>query len=379
VRHRTLIFLLVAALAAAAAAPGAAQAGPTLTGAQITYRDLADHGVKSAQRLWGNRRLHWYNDRLNDHARYPLATIWSIVPLFEAVDALAIADHSRAHKAAVRKFAAGAEKYYNRSMHGYGPYKGDRNRETVWFDDNGWWGMAFVDAWRATRNRRYLKDADRAFRFVVRYGWAPGGGIWWNTRHPYRAGEALASDTLLGARLYAATHNRFYLQRTQRFIAWGDTGMPGRGGMYGIRDGDSSPVSYVEGPMIEAHQVLCDATGNSAYCQRAEQLADAAYNWFGPDLDQGPQFDTIHLRSMLYLYSRDQDRRWYDLAVTNARRAQENAQTGNGLYLAAWDGGPITGHQARPNMLQTHAATVELFAWLAATPPPGYVASRAGR
>lgn len=363
-------------LAALLLLPQAAAAAP-LTGAQASYRNLADHGVKNAQRLWGNRRLHWYDDRLHSHAKYPLATIWSIVPLFEALDALAIADHSRAHVAAVRRFAAGAERYYNRAMHGYGPYKGDRNRETVWFDDNGWWGIAFVDAWRATRNRRYLRDADRAFRFVARYGWASGGGIWWNTRHPYKAGEALSSDTLLGARLYQATHKRFYLQQAEKFIAWAERGLPGRGGMYGIRDGDTSPVSYVEGPMIEAHRVLCDATGNAAHCARAAQLADAAYEWFGHDLNHGPQFDTIYLRSVLFLYTRTGDRRWYDLAVANAERARTNARTGGDLYLAAWDGGSITAHQARPSMLQTHAATVELFAWLAATPPPGYRAAQA--
>ena len=361
--------LIAIAAAAALAAPPAASAA-SLTGAQVTYRNLADRGVKNAQRLWWNRRLHWYNDHLHDHRKYPLATIWSIVPLFESLDALAIADHSRAHRAAVRKFAAGAEKYYNRAMHGYGPYKGDRSRETVWFDDNGWWGIAFVDAWRATGNRRYLKDADRAFRFVARYGWASNGGIWWNTKHPYKAGEALSADTLLGARLYAATHNGFYLRQVEKFISWADTGLPGRGGMYGIRVGDTSPVSYVEGPMIEAHRVLCDATGDNAHCQRAAQLADAAYDWFGQDVNHGPQFDTIYLRSMLYLYTRDHDRRWYDLAVHNADRAKANAGTGGGLYLAAWDGGPIIRHEAEPNMIQTHAATTELFAWLAATPPP---------
>jgi DUF1680 family protein len=333
--------------------------------------------VKNAERLWWNKRLRWYNDRLNDRRKYPLATIWSIVPLFEAANALAIADKSRSHRAAVRKLATGAQRYYNRAMKGYSPYKGGRERETVWFDDNGWWGIAFVDAWRATGKRRYLRDADKAFRFVVRYGWASNGGIWWNTKRPYKAGEALASNALLGARLYAATRKRSYLQWVERFIAWADSDMAGRGGMYGIREGDSSPVSYVVGPMIEAHRVLCDATGETGYCSRATQLAEAAYRWFGEDLNHGPQFDTIYLRSMLYLYSRDGDRRWYDLAVANAERARQNAHTGGGVYLEAWDGGPATSHQAEPNMLQTHAATVQLFAWLTATPPPGYRAAQA--
>jgi hypothetical protein len=48
-----------------------------------------------------------------------------------------------------------------------------------------------------------------------------------------------------------------------------------------------------------------------------------------------------------------------------AAQAQTDAREPGGLYLRAWNGGPITAHQAQPNMLQTDAATLELFAWLA--------------
>lgn len=362
--------LVIASIIAASLLVPATAAAAPLSATQAGYRNLADRGFKNAQRLWFNKRLHWYNDRLNSHKRFPLATIWSLVPLFETANALAIADHSHAHVATVRKIAAGAEKYFDRAMHGYGPYKGDRGKETVWFDDNGWWGVAFVDAWRATGNRRYLKDADRAFRFVARYGWASNGGMWWNTRHPYRSGEALAADSLLGAWLYRATHNRYYLQQVDKWTAWADQHMASSDGLYGIKDTDSSPVSYVEGPQIEAHQLLCEATGEQSRCDRTEQLADTAYDRIGQDLDYGPQFDTIYLRSALYLYGRNHDQRWYDLATTNAQRVLSNAKTGSDLYLTAWDGGSITRHQAAPNMVQTQGAALELFAWLAATPPP---------
>ena len=50
---------------------------------------------------------------LNDHARYPLATIWDIVPLFESLDAIAIAQPSPANRHALASFAAGAERYLN--------------------------------------------------------------------------------------------------------------------------------------------------------------------------------------------------------------------------------------------------------------------------
>src|SRR5437763_12128451 len=71
------IAVIALALGALAALPVAA-AAQQLTSAQLTYRDMADSGVKTAQKLWFDRRLHWYRDRLNDHDRYPLATIWSI-------------------------------------------------------------------------------------------------------------------------------------------------------------------------------------------------------------------------------------------------------------------------------------------------------------
>ena len=83
--------------------------------------------------------------------------------------------------------------------------------KTTWFDDNGWWGLAFLDAYRATGNGRYLADAEIAQNFISVAGWdtTPGrpGGIWWNTNHSFYAGESLAGGTLLSARLYAITHD----------------------------------------------------------------------------------------------------------------------------------------------------------------------------
>ncbi len=336
-----------------------------------SYLQLAETGVVLAERRWHDRRLGWYDERLNDHARYPLATIWGAVPLFEALNAIAIAAPSPRHRAAVIAFAHGAERYYDRGLRptpGYAPYPNDRGAAPTWFDDNGWWGIAFVDAHRATGSTRYLRDAERAFAFIAAQGWdGAGGGLWWNTSHSYRAGEALAAGALLGALLYRTTHHPFYLREVQKFLVWADAHFQTELGLYARTDSDPTPTPYVEGPLVEAHQILCEA-GATAACVRARQLADACWQRFQARLQMGPQFDTIYLHWMLVYSAQTGDDRWPMLALEMAANAQSNALDPRGLYLKAWDGTSITAHEAQPEMLQTDAATLELFAWISAAP-----------
>jgi Glycosyl hydrolase family 76 len=366
---RKLLFcLLFGVLAAPASA--AAQSAP-----QQAYLNLAQNGVARAQRWW-NPSLGWYDARLNDGERYPLATIWDSVPLFESLDAIAIADPTPANRRALVKFAAGAERYLNRGLRplpGYSPYPGDREANTeTWFDDNGWWGIAFMQAYRATGNRRYLADAERALRYIAAVGWDPrGGGIWWNTDHPYKAGEALASGTLLATLIYQRTRARFALAQATKFLEWANTsGFSAANQLYAASNVSATPIDYIESPLIYAQALLCRLTGTRSYCRRAEYLTATALRRFGSELDFGPQYDAIYLQWLLALYALDGNATLYQLAVANAGNAQSKAANAEGLYLLSWLGAPLPPQEAEPNMLQTQAATTSLFAWLAVYPPP---------
>lgn len=336
-----------------------------------SYLKVAEEGVARAEHLWRDRRLGWFDSRLADKDRYPLATIWDAVPLFEALGAIEIAAPSSSHRAQLIAFAHGAERYYDsilRPVAGFAPYPEDRGQVRVWFDDNGWWGLAFFDAFQATGVKGYLRDAERAFKFIAASGWdSHGGGLWWNTSHPYLAGEPLAAGSLLGALLYKATGKRFYHDQVLKFLTWADRSFLTERRLYKRTDSDPTPTPYIEGTLVEAHQVLCE-TGDSQACARAGELADASAQRFSDRLNMGPQFDTIYLHWMLLYASETGDSRWFGLAREMAARAQANARDARGLYLRAWDGTPITEHQARADMLQTDAATLELFAWLGAIP-----------
>lgn len=351
------------------AAPAYAQ--PAFTSEQRSYLQMAEFGVARAERLWRDKRLGWYDSRLGDHERYPLATIWDATPLFEALSAIEIAAPSSTHRTALMAFAVGAEHYFDatlRPIPGFAPYPGDRGQTQVWFDDNGWWGLAFLDAYRATGAPRYLRDAQRAFAFLAGEGWnKAGGGLWWNTSHPYLAGEPLAAGSLLGAQLFKLTGKSSYRDQVVKFLSWGDTSFLTEHRLYKRTGFDPTPTPYIEGTLVEAHQVLCEA-GIGEACARAAQLADASAERFSDRLNMGPQFDTIYLHWMLVYGAQTGDPRWRSLATEMAVQAQASARNPRGLYLRAWDGTPITAHQAQPNMLQTDAATLELFAWLAVVP-----------
>jgi Glycosyl hydrolase family 76 len=367
--------LACAVLASAwAPAPALAQGAP-LSAAQMHYIQLARAGVAQARR-WRDPRRGWYDARLADGDRFPLATIWDIVPLFESLDAIAIAQPTPPNRTAVARFAAGAEHYLNRGLRplpGYSPYPGDRTANTeTWFDDNGWWGLAFVNAFRATGSRRWLRDAQRALAYVAAAGWdRAGGGIWWNTTHPYKAGEALASDTLLAALLYQQTRSPFALAQAQRFLGWANgPGFSTADGLYAGSSIDPTPIDYIESPLLYARAILCRLTGVQSECERVEQLKATAEDRFGYLLDFSPQYDAIYLQWMLALYSLDHDRTLYLMAADNARDAEARALNSSGQYLLSWNGETLPPAYAQPGMLQTQAATTSLFAWLAVYPPP---------
>jgi glycosyl hydrolase family 76 len=415
--------LLVMALACLPASAGA------FSRSQAAYLKAANKGTKKLNRWWV-RGLRWYTPVLGETRN---ASLWQTVPIFEAYAGLELAVPSNRHMRLLNFIAQNAERFLNTALTpvpGFGPRPDQHGaRKTAWFDDNGWWGMAFLDAYRATGNPEYLTEAEIAQRFISVSGWdsTPGrpGGLWWNTNRSFYAGETLAGGTLLSARLYALTHQQSYLDDAIKFINWANTWLvdPGTGlyarlrkpgtypdqtsstqtqqasaaaadrralsqnpdeaaklgaatgnlGARGIaRAANSnyppfapSPMPYVNGPMILAHRIICEETGKKAYCQRAEQLAAITLDVYS-HFWMGPQFDFWYARTMLEFAQKDHTGNWYSIVKRNARRALHRAHDRHGLYLRTWYGKKASRAGAPKGSLQLHAANAALFAWMAA-------------
>ena len=339
-------------------------ASQAATAQPLDYMALAEQGYAQGQ-SW--RSGGWYCEYLGCTGAYPLLTIWGDVRMFESVDALEIAAPSAAHRARVDRFARASEHYWNPYLNGYAPYPGDRYRGAeAWFDDNGWLGVAFVQAYRATGERSYLHDAQRAFNFVATQGWdTANGGMWWNTQHPYHAGEALAADSLLGMLLYQIDHEHFQLDKARMFIDWGNSRDIGFHGLYLSGGPGSTVIDYVEAPLIYAQYLLCHATGKSGYCTHSAEQARSMTEIYGIEYNFAPLYDSIFMEWMMAYGKAVGDNHWLEVAQANAAHAAQHAANGASLWLGSWWGGPIKDSQTLPRMFRTMAATTSLFAWLA--------------
>jgi hypothetical protein len=342
----------------------------------LDYAALAEDGLRAAGH-W--KAGDWYCEYLRcrcpkcQHGYYPLATIWGSVALFEAVDALAQSAPTPAHERLVNRFAREFETYWNPHVHGYAPYPHDRGSGVeTWFDDNGWLGIAFLQAFRATKNHAYLSDANKAFEFAVHYGWdaSAGGGMWWNTDHPYHSGPALASQSLLGMLLYGEDHASWQLEAVKTFVDWANANdIEDERQLYLEKPNNPNSVNdYVQAPLVYAQYLLCQDGEGQSYCERAGRVAatmsEQDVNRTGYRFNYGPEYDAIYLQWMMAYGQAVGDSYWVKLAQVNAAAAEKHAADSAGIWLDSWWGGPIRDPETHPEMLRTEGSTTSLFAWL---------------
>jgi hypothetical protein len=419
--------LLVALLALAVTALGFL---PVEAEARSGYLRAAKRAVGKTQ-LWWNKSRHWYSSTLHGGNT---ASLWGIVPLFEALNGLAVAQPSARHRHQLNRFAYGAQRYLNPNLEpvpGFGPKPRQREAgKTTWFDDNGWWGLAFLDAYQATGNPRWLVDAQIAQSFISVSGWdmTPGrpGGIWWNTNHSFYAGESLAGGTLLSARLYELTHDQRYLDDALKFIAWADvwltdpeTGLyarlrqpktygpvpaapgSGPGAVAASADARALDANPDQAAKLEASGEVAPTARGARAAKRnypsfasvpmpyvngpmiladriiCEQTGQASYCQRAEELAaktiavyshfwMGPQYDFWYARTMLEFARRDQTADWAGILRQNALMALHRAGGRHGLYLRTWYGKGAHHAGAPATSLQLHAANAALFAWMAA-------------
>jgi predicted alpha-1,6-mannanase (GH76 family) len=153
------------------------------------------------------------------------------------------------------------------------------------FDDNGWWALAWVAAHDLTADPRYL-DAAKAIFAHNKTGWDDtcGGGLWWNEQRKYKNAITNELFLTLAALLHQRTPgDREYLDWALRTWEWlAASGMIGPGAL--VNDGltagcanNGHPTwTYNQGVILGGLAALHEITGDQGYLRQGEAIADAA-------------------------------------------------------------------------------------------------------
>lgn len=232
-----------------------------------------------------------------------------------------------------------------------------------YYDDDGWWALAWIDAYDVTGNPAYLSMAETIFTAITgAWDSTCGGGVWWSTAHTYK--NAIPNELFLAiaaklANRTAGSASATYLNWAQQEWTWfKNSGMINAKNL--VNDGlnSSNPSactnnggtiwSYNQGVILGALVELFHADNDPSLLPQAEAIANAAIanlaqNGILTDPgsmsgDDAPQFKGILLRNLMALYVADPDPRYQAFADANAKSIVASDQGPNCEFGALWQG-----------------------------------------
>jgi len=235
------------------------------------------------------------------------------------------------------------------------------------YDDEGWWALAWIDAYDVTHHAQYLAMAESIFADMAE-GWDDtcGGGIWWNKDRKYK--NAIANELFLSVAAHLATRTSgttrtMYLKWGTREWKWfRGSGMINAKNL--INDGlDSKPEqgkgcrnngkimwSYNQGVVLGGLAELSRIDHDPLLLQTAQQIATAATTLLvdkqgvlhdpcepkcGPD---GVQFKGIFVRNLALLQKISPQQAYGSFIDTNAESIWNRAQGPEVQFDEIWSG-----------------------------------------
>jgi predicted alpha-1,6-mannanase (GH76 family) len=302
------------------------------------YRAWADRAVDALQR--------WYNPRTG---------LWRSAGWWNSANAL-IAVIQYSQRTGEDRYRYVVETTFGRAERVHPGFSNE------YYDDDGWWALAWIAAFDLTGEVRYL-DLARALFAGMAAGWDDvcGGGLWWTRRKTYKNAIPNELFLLIAGRLHQRTPGPGdYLDWALREWQWfRASGLIGAAGL--VNDGLTADCAnnggttwtYNQGVIIGGLAVLAEVTGDDAYLAQAEAIAAAALRDLtvppgiltepgerqtARDDRDRPQFKGIFVRHLCELHQNCPRPEYRDFILDNAASLWQNSRNRRHQVGLSWAG-----------------------------------------
>jgi predicted alpha-1,6-mannanase (GH76 family) len=238
-----------------------------------------------------------------------------------------------------------------------------------YYDDEGWWALAWIDVYDLTGEPQYLRMADSIFS-DMQLGWETtvcGGGVWWSKDNKNK--NAIENELFLAVAAALANREKDAAKR-QGDLAWAhkewtwflNSGMINSNHL--VNDGLnlSDPAhcrnnyrntwtynqGVILGALVELNKADPDPnlkkTANAIALAAIKRLIDAhgvlLESARGQNGGDGPQFKGIFARNLMVLNSAFPNRRYQAFLAANARSVLDKDKDATN-HLGFWWAGPF--------------------------------------
>ncbi len=237
------------------------------------------------------------------------------------------------------------------------------------YDDEGWWALAWIDAYDLTGDPRYLSIAESIFSDMTG-GWNNecGGGIWWSKDRKYK--NAIANELFLSVAAHLA--NRTAGPTQNEYLKWADkewdwfrgSGLinaknlindglgnsQGQTAGVGCENNGQNTWTYNQGVILGGLVALSAVNHDPSLLETANKIATAATTNFvdnngilhdtcEPDCGaDGIQFKGIFVRNLVLLESANPKPELRTFVFKNASSIWKNAQGTKFELGQVWSG-----------------------------------------
>jgi predicted alpha-1,6-mannanase (GH76 family) len=312
----------------------------------ISQTAVSGSALPHEARLAVNRLQSWYD---------PQTGLWNSTGWWNSANALtALIDYARVTQN--REYDPVIARAYDANVH-----SGFLN---AYYDDEGWWALAWIDAYDLTGDQRYLVAASSIFSDMTG-GWdnTCGGGLWWRKKLDYK--NAIANELFLSVAAHLANRagdpaqRALYTLWARREWKWlRHSGMIERNHLIsdGItaacKDNHRTRWSYNQGVVLGGLAELSRLGHSAPLLRDGRHIADAAIRNLtdangilhdpcepkcGAD---GTQFKGIFVRNLALLNQRRPEERYRHFIAVDAESILNNDQAPDHALGGVWSGPP---------------------------------------